>query len=271
MLLKFFAGLSLPLSVLIFTQMAQPLWALPLLYIGCLVGFVLLAFGFLCLMCIPVDVHKPLPHEDSRFYRKMVYLYIELIIQLLGAKFTTSGLERIPKDRRFLLVCNHQSQVDPAILHHFFPRSQLAFICKKEVIDMPIAGQYTYKTLCQYVNRENDREGLKTILRCIQLIKEDKVSIGVFPEGGMYLVNKLNPFRPGVFKIAQRAGVPIVVCTLKNTSEILHQIKHLKRIHARLHLVDIIPDWQVAQMSTAEISQRVYDLMLEDLGEEYRL
>ena len=271
MLLKIFAGLSLPLSVLLFMQISAPLWVLPLLYIGCMVGFLLLAFGFLCLMCVPVDVTKPLPHEDSRFYRKMVYLYIELIIQVLGAKFTTSGLERIPKNRRFLLVCNHQSQVDPAIIMHFLKKSDLAFICKKEVLHMPIAGQYTYKILCQYVNRENDREGLKTILRCIQLIKEDKVSIGVFPEGGMYLVDKLNPFRPGVFKIAQRAKVPIVVCTLKNTSQILHQIKHLKKIHAQLHLVDIIPDWQVAEMTTAEISERVYNLMLEDLGEEYRL
>ena len=37
----------------------------------------------------------------------------------------------------------------------------------------------------QMLNRENDREALKTIVTCIRLLKDDEVSIGVFPEGGI--------------------------------------------------------------------------------------
>ena len=127
-----------------------------------------------------------------------------------------------------------------------------------------------HKTLCQMVNRENDREALKTILKCIQIIKEDKASICVFPEGGIFETDKLSHFRSGVFKIAQKAKVPIVVCTLKDSSSILHKLKRLQPIHVRLHLVDVIPEWELEGKTTVEIADRVYNLMLNDLGEEYR-
>ena len=68
MLLKIFAVLSLPLSLLIVLGMDTALWLLPLVYIGCLVLFVLLAALFLVLICAMVDMKKP-QRADSRFYR----------------------------------------------------------------------------------------------------------------------------------------------------------------------------------------------------------
>ena len=270
MLLKIFAGLSAVLSVVIFICMDAALWVLPLLWAGCMLACLLLAVGFLVLVSAPIDTHKP-QHEDSRFYRAIMYLYIELIIQLVGLKVDTGGLERIPTGRRFLLVCNHQSEADPGILHHYFRKSQLAFISKKENENMIFVGKFMHKTLCQLVNRENDREALKSIIKCIQMIKEDKVSVCVFPEGGILEKGKLSHFRPGVFKIAQKTKVPIVVCTLKGTSDVIPNLKKLKRTRVRLHLVDILPDWELEGKTTVEIAEQVHAMMLSDLGEEYRL
>ena len=269
MLLKIFAGLSLPLAVLLFFWLDAALWALPLLYLGCLVIFLLLAVAFLCLICAPVDITKP-QHEDSRFYRFFMHLYIEMVIQLVGLKVDTAGLERIPTGRRFLMVCNHQSEADPGIILHFFRKSQLAFISKKENADMIFVGKFMHKTLCQMVNRENDREALKTIIKCIQMIKEDKVSVCVFPEGGIIEKDKLSHFRSGVFKIAQKTGVPIVVCTLKGSSDVLPNLKRLKPSRVRLHLVDIIPARKLEGRTPVDIAEEVYGMMLADLGEEYR-
>jgi len=270
MLLKIFAGLSVPVSVLLFIALDTPLWALPLLYLGCVLVFILLAFLFLCAVTVPVDIKKP-QHEDSKFYRTIMYLYIELLIQLVGLKVETNDLTKnLPPDRRFLLVCNHQNESDPGILHHYFKKSQLAFISKKENATMPFVGKFMHKTLCQMVNRENDREALKTIIKCIQLIKEDKCSVCAFPEGGIIEKDKLSHFRSGMFKIAQKAKVPIVVCTMKGTSDLFHNIARLKRTHVTLHLVGILPEWEHAEMTTVEIADRVYDMMLTDLGEDYR-
>lgn len=242
----------------------------PVLFIAFSLGLLLLSVGYLWLICAFVDQDKP-REEDSPFYRRMMHLYIEALITLVGLKVEVSGLEKTPKSGRFLLVCNHQNESDPGILLHYFKNSQLAFISKQENRDMFAVGKIMHMTLCQLMNRENDREALKTILRCIQILKEDKASIGVFPEGGIKDKDKLSPFRSGVFKMAQKANVPIVVCTLKGTSEVFHNIAKLRPSHVRLHLLDVIPAESLKGRTTVDIAQQVYDMMLADLGPEYAL
>lgn len=270
MLLRGIAGLSVVFSVAVFALCKLPFWLVPVLFLGFWLGLVLLAFLFLCALCAAVDMDKP-QEEDSRFYRFFMYLYIEALISLVGLKVETSGLEKTPADGRFLLVCNHQNESDPGILMHFFRNSQMAFISKKENAGMFAVGKFMHMTLCQMIDRENDREALKTILKCIQLLKNDQVSIGVFPEGGIKVYGKLSRFRSGVFKIAQKAGVPIVVCTLKGTDVLFHNIKRLKRTCVRLHLVDVIPPEELKGQTTVDIADRVYRMMLADLGPAYEI
>jgi len=270
MLLRTITGISLFLAAAVFAFADMALWLLPVVFLGCWAALVLIAFLFLCLVCALVDLDKPQEH-DSKFYRSVMYLYIEALIPLVGLKVETAGLEKTPTNGRFLLVCNHQNESDPGILLHFFKKSQLAFISKKENNDMFVVGKMMHKIMCQLVNRENDREALKTIIRCIQLIREDEVSIGAFPEGGIKEKDKLSHFRSGMFKIAQKANVPIVVCTLKGTSDLFHNMARLKRTHVRLHLVDVIPAEDLKGRTTVDIAEQVYGMMLADLGPEYAL
>ena len=270
MLLRTIAGLSLLLTGLNYVLSGLALWVLPVLYIGWYLALLLLAFLILWAFSAVVDMDKP-QEEDSKLYRAVMYLYVEALISLVGLKMETAGLEKTPREGRFLLVCNHQNESDPGILLHYFKNSQMAFISKRENRDMLIVGPFMHKTLRQLGNRENDREPLKTILKCIQLIKEDKVSVGVFPEGGILVKDKLSHFRSGVLKIAQKTGVPIVVCTLKGTSDLFHNMKRLKRTPVRLHLVDVIPAEEVQSANTVELGEKIYRMMLADLGEEYRI
>ena len=271
MLLRTIIGLSTAISCLLsLSTGTATLWRFLLLYFGCLLALLLLAFLFLWAVSLFVDMEKP-QEEDSRFHRSVMYLYVEALISLVGLKIDTAGLEKAPKDGRFLLVCNHQNESDPGILLHFFKKSQMAFISKRENKDMIIVGPFMHKTLCQLVNRENDREALKCILKCIQLLKEDKVSIGAFPEGGILVKDKLSHFRSGIFKIAQKANVPIVVCTLKGTSDLFHNMKRLKKTPVRLHLVDVIPTEEIQNANTVELGEKIYQMMLADLGPEYEI
>ena len=199
----------------------------------------------------------------------MVMLYIDALMVLAGLRMEVDGLEKMPDVRRVLLVCNHQNEADPAILMHYFPKQELAFVAKKEADGMFLVGKIMHRILCQPINRENDREALKTILRCIQLLKTDEVSIGIFPEGGIVQKGKLTHFRSGAFKIAQKAKVPIVVCTLKGTTELFHNMKRLRPTHIRLHLVEVISAEEAAAANTVELGEKIYKLMLDDLGPEY--
>lgn len=245
------------------------LYQIPAWFLGSYVLLFLLAVLALSLICGAVDLDKP-QEQDDRFYRKCMHLYIEALISLVKVKIHATGLEQVPQDRRFLLVCNHLFIADPGIVLHCFPNSQLTFISKQENKTMPFIGKFMHKIRCQFIDRDNDRAALKTILTCIQMIKSDQVSLGVFPEGYTSRDGKLHRFRSGVFKIAQKTGVPIVVCTIQNTREIFHNLKKLKTTHVPFHLVQVIQPEQYQGKTTGEISEMVYEAMIADLGESFR-
>lgn len=244
------------------------LWILPVSFAGTYFLLFCLLFVFLLIICKRVDISVPQEH-DSPFYRKALQLYVDAALGILKTRFHTRGLEKIPTDGRFLVVCNHLDIMDPVILLKFFSKHQLAFISKRENANMFIVGKMMHKTMCQMINRENNREGLKTILTCIRLLKEDEVSIAVFPEGYTSLDVKLHHFRSGVFKIATKAKVPIVVCTVENSQSILRSSAKLKPVDVNFHVLDVIRPEQYEGMTAVEISSRIYDLMLEDLGPAY--
>lgn len=244
------------------------LWLLPVSGAVAFVLLLALAFGFLVLVCHFVDPDQQ-RQKDSKFFRTMVNWYIEAALLLLPLEVKTQGLEKTPKSGRFLLVCNHLHDTDPVFLLRYFKKSQLAFIAKREVRDMFVVGKILPMLLCSLVNRENDREALKTIIRCIKLIKGDKVSVAVFPEGYIRPDRKLHPFRPGVFKIAQKANVPVVVCTLRDTHLAFKKILSGKKAVVELHLLDVVPAETVNSMTTVALAQKIHDMMAQDLGPDY--
>lgn len=241
-----------------------------LLPIGFVAAFLLLAaaaFGALVLICAFIDPDKP-RDKDTPWFRSMVLSYVHAVLTALPIRVETKGMEKTPADGRFLLVCNHLDNIDPAFLLHCFPKSQLAFVGKKETRDMFLVNKVMPKLLCQPIDRENDREALKTILRCIQLLKNDTVSIGIFPEGRINPYRKLAHFRPGVFKIAQKAKVPVVVCTMRNTNRAIPNLLKLKGTTIFVHLLDVIPAEEICAYTTVEVADRIYKMMAQDLGAE---
>lgn len=243
------------------------LWVLPLSYVG---GFLAALILFLCVILISgLLVNRDKPQEkDSKYYRFLIARAAEFARLILSVKLHTQGMEKIPKSGRFLLVCNHLAEVDPLLLMGCLHKTGLTFVSKQENRDRFMIGQYMHKIRCPLMNRENDREALKTILHCIDMLKEDQASIGVFPEGFIRPERKLHKFRSGVFKIAQRTKVPIVVCTLQNTQYIRFNYKKLKKTHVQLHLVEVISPEQYEGMSTVELGNMIYEIMARDLGPE---
>ena len=245
------------------------LWLLPVTAVGCLLGLVLLAFLFLLVLCKRVD-QEVVQEDDDPLYRTVTNLYIQSALPVLRISVKKYGLEKMPKDGRFLLVCNHCSLFDPIGLYYCLPKFQLAFVSKRENKKLFVIGPMMHKILCQPINRENDREALKTILRCIQILKEDKASVAVFPEGGILSDDgKLHHFRPGVFKIAQKANVPIVVCTLKNTLNVIPNLLKWKPSKVEMHVLDVIPPEEIKGITTVDIAERCYQLMAADLGPDF--
>ena len=238
-------------------------------FVGCFLLSLLVCFLTVWVAAKRTDPEKE-HTEDDPFIRGIIKYYAPAVFRLLGCKIEVTGAEKLPRDSRFLLVSNHLADLDPGIFFTAFPDDQLSFIAKKEVAQMPIIGILMRRILCQFVNRENDREALKTILKCISILKEDLSNVAVFPEGrkstDCYL---LHHFRPGVFKIAQKANVPIVVCTINGTQNMKANGKAGKRSDVHFHLLEVIPADEFKGISTTQIAERVHAIMAADLGPEF--
>ena len=272
MLLGIVSALSCALAVMLCIvtgafESFMILWLVPVGFVG---SFLVLAAGiflWLVLYCKGIDPEK-IGDEDSPVFRRFVMELVYAIVTVLPVKVKTQGLEKIPTDGRFLLVSNHLDNIDPALFYYCFPKSQLAFVGKKETSSMFLVNKVMPKLLCPTIDRENDREALKSILRCISLLKNDTVSIAIFPEGRINKFRKLAHFRPGVFKIAQKANVPIVVCTIQGTNHVIKRLLKLKGSSVEVKLLDVIPAEALQGKTTVDVAQQVYDIMAADLGAE---
>ena len=240
--------------------------------LGCFVGYWLglfaIAFAVLWVSCATVDISKP-QEQDSKYFRRLTKLYIPAVVSLLRMDVQLEGAQQLPKDGRFLLICNHLNILDPVLLLGCFPEAQLAFISKRENQSMFLVGKIMHKIMCQMINRENDREALKTILKCIQLIKDDEVSIAVLPEGYISKDHHLMKLRSGALKIATKAKVPIAVCTIQGTDKVVGNLKRLRSTPIELHLIDVISVEAQAGRTATDIGEQIYQMMAQDLGPDY--
>ena len=150
-------------------------------------------------------------HGYARFAMKGIWL-------LAGGRATVIGLENIPEDHPVLFVGNHRSIFD-IILAGSLIKYPVGFVAKKELQGTPIT-LIMEEIHCLFLDREDPRQGLKTILTAIDYVKSG-ISMFIFPEGTRCKVEgTFLPFHAGSFKIATKAKVPIVPVTIVGMGDV---------------------------------------------------
>ena len=223
----------------------------------------LLYVVFLAVCSLCVDAKKEYV-KDSHFYRALLYGASAAALKILRIRIHTSGVEKIPKDRKLLFVGNHRSNFDPIIQWLVLKQWNIAFISKEENFRIPFFGRIIRRCCFMAIDRENPRNALGTINRASNLLRSGEVSIGVYPEGTRSKTGVLLPFHDGVFIIARKADVPIVVATIDGTEKITHNYPW-KRTHIRLDIVGVIDRDFVNTHRTAAVGAAVREMMENNL------
>lgn len=122
---------------------------------------------------------------------------------------------------------NHTSYFDIIITYARVP-ALTGFISKKSMEKFPVLNLWMKRVHCLFLDRDNVKEGLKTILAAIDKVKSG-ISIFIFPEGTRNKTpDTLLDFKEGSFKIAEKSGCPIIPVTLVNASDIFEA--HMPRV-----------------------------------------
>ncbi len=240
-------------------------WLVPVIFVGAVLCFVVLQ-----LLVFAISVFVVNPEKDntkvSSFYRFITKITLPVLFKLAGVRIHITGEDKIPENTRVLLVSNHIHDFDPAIFLSSFPYLHLGFVGKKEIQTlMPFVAKMMSRLDCILIDRDNNREGIKAILKAVEYIKTDRSSIGIFPEGYTSKDGELKGFRNGAFKIATKAKAPIVACTLVNT-DLITKNMFRRRTNVYLDVVDVITAEETAVMKTEEIAQRLHKPMEDNIA-----
>lgn len=240
-------------------------WLMPVIMVSVFVALIALHLAVFALNILTVNLNKP--PRDTNFFRFLVKGFLQMAIPLLRIKVHMTGLEKIPQDQPFLLVCNHIHELDPAVIYYAVPDSRIAFIAKKEVRDVyPFIYKAMHKLSGQPIDRENNREAAKTIINATKLIKEKTNSVAVFPEGYVSKSGEILPIRNGALKIATRSQAKIVVCTLWGTREIPKNLLKRKS-EVYFDVLDVIDTTD--NDHTADLGEKIHAIMTESI-KKYR-
>lgn len=194
----------------------------------CCVLFVFLFFIFsLPILLICRLLYKRYPQQIDHFSLAIVKWALRVVSRIAATELIVLGEENVPKDQPVMYAGNHTSYFDIVLTYARVP-SLTGFISKKNMETFPILNLWMKRVHCLFLDRDNVKEGLKTILEAINKIKSG-ISIFIFPEGTRNKTpDTLLDFKEGSFKIAEKGGCPIIPVTLVNASDILEA--HFPRI-----------------------------------------
>ena len=149
---------------------------------------------------------------------RMVQTAFKLMLKVAGVRLTVIGEEHVPKDQAVLYIGNHRSYFDILLTYSRCPRLT-GYVAKVEMLRYWLLRDWMKALYCLFLDREDMKAGLKTILQGIEYIKNG-ISICIFPEGTRNRQEEMLPFKEGSLKMAEKTGCPIIPMAITNSAEI---------------------------------------------------
>ncbi len=186
-------------------------------------------------------------------------------LRITGVNLTVIGEDNVPLDTPVFYVGNHRSYFDILLTYTRVPRPT-GYVAKKEMEKIPLLNIWMRNLHCLFLDRENVKEGLKTILTAIDKVKSG-ISICIFPEGTRNKVpDTFLPFHEGSFKVAEKSGCPIVPMVINNSADIYED--HFPRIKKTHVVLEYLPPVYIADLPK-EDKKRTGALILDQIKEKY--
>lgn len=200
--------------------------------------FIILLLVLFFIITIPLDLilyilGKFNPELQVSICSKIVRAVFRIILALAGADLSVDGLDNIP-DEAVLFVGNHQGYFDILATFIYIERG-VGYVAKKEFIKIPFLNLWMKGINCLFLDRENIKEGLKTILQGVELLKSG-YNIFIFPEGTRNQGEEMLPFKEGSTKMAEKAKVPIIPVAISGTADLFENNHALRVTPAKVHI-----------------------------------
>ena len=202
-------------------------------------------------------------HQFTSFW---AYLYIWT---MPAWSVSIQGRHKIKKGATYIVVSNHQSQLDILVAFGLF--FHFKWVSKAEIFRVPLIGWNM--VLNRYIKiKRGDRESIQKMLeKCEKTIAQGS-SIFFFPEGTRSKNGLLKSFKPGAFVLAKKMKMPILPIAINGSKNALP--KHSLNFHGKhkieIKVLDEIPYGDFKELNIDEIAEYVRDKIVAHVDEHIK-
>lgn len=174
---------------------------------------------------------------DARRIHSLMRIAGRCVVMVAGIRLGVRGVEHLPSDGRFLLVCNHINMFDPMIVYAIVPRHIIA-IEKASHFKWPLYGPMIRRWGNLPVDRRDPAQSRESLQRAVELLQAG-TPVFIFPEGTRARSGRLGAFHKGGFRLALDARVPLIPVVFKGADRIFREGTY--EVHPGSEEVIILP------------------------------
>ncbi len=174
-------------------------------------GFITIALYFVMLflaIVLPFDKKRKIVHAQCFWWSDAIIAlnpYWDMHVR---------GLENIDKNRTYVIVSNHQSLADIAVMYQ--TKMQFKWVAKESLFKVPFIGWSL--SLAKHIRLSRGSfSSIKQVYRQAAVWLRSSMSVLFFPEGTRSETNDMRDFQNGAFKLAIKEKVPVLPIYLEGT------------------------------------------------------
>lgn len=227
---------------------------------------VIISCFFLILYYVPkmsYYARHPEDHDEEKCYR-LARKVVQRFKKRGRISTVSTGTENLPQEGGYIMYANHQGKYDALgiIGEHQNP---CTFVMDAKRSKLFIADQFCSLLRAKRLEKGNIRQQVEIINEVATEIEAGRRYI-LFPEGGYdHNHNTLNEFMPGSFKIAKKAGCPIVPVVLYDSYKPFEG-RSLRSVVTQLAFLEPIPYEDYESLSTSEIRDMVVNIIQQKMN-----
>jgi 1-acyl-sn-glycerol-3-phosphate acyltransferase len=189
------------------------------------------------------------------------------ILRFVGVKFEVRRAPGFDPKRTSMFICNHVNIFDPFVVYSAIPQFVRGFELESH-FKVPVYGWLMGRFGNIPVPDAPSREGLERMNQKAKAALDSGISLVAFAEGSRTRHGHVQPFKKGIFSLAQKFGVPIVPMSIVGSYQFFqtgHWMLHPGKITVYLH--DTIDTSQSGRNGVDELRRRVQEIVSAPIEE----